>query len=149
MSHAGFLRGHHTLAPDEVAPFVRAIYAAAETAAQWSRARALDHLFDEADEAVATSSPSFAPDRALIRLSLRLAFAPATMDRSRLDPLRADGWTDREIHDAVAVVCCFSYMNRLADGLGVALETSTWAVELLGPERWEAHRRWAVGDATE
>lgn len=36
--------------------------------------------------------------------------------------LRAAGFDDRAIHDAAQVVAYFSYINRIADGLGVDLE---------------------------
>jgi len=36
--------------------------------------------------------------------------------------LRAAGFDDRAIHDAAQVVAYFSYINRVADGLGVDLE---------------------------
>jgi hypothetical protein len=80
-----------------------------------------------------------------MHFGLRLALAPRTMRASRLEPLRAEGWTDREIHDAVNVVACYSYMNRLADGLGVAVDSSDWALRLLGQARLDAHRAWAEG----
>ena len=37
--------------------------------------------------------------------------------------LRDAGWSDLEIHDAAQVVAYFNYVNRLADGLGVDLES--------------------------
>ena len=145
MSHAGFLRDQHDADEAEVISLVRGLYDAGAPAAQLPQARALQHLFDVVEQAISDGSPSFAPDRSLIRFGLRLAMAPRTMRASRLDPLRAEGWSDREIHDAVNVVACFSYMNRLADGLGVAVDTSEWAVRLLGQVRYEAHRAWADG----
>jgi alkylhydroperoxidase family enzyme len=33
--------------------------------------------------------------------------------------LRAAGWDDRAIHDAVQVCAYFNYINRIAEGLGV------------------------------
>lgn len=36
--------------------------------------------------------------------------------------LRAAGWTDGQISDAVQVIGYFNYINRVADGLGVDLE---------------------------
>jgi len=47
----------------------------------------------------------------------------------------------------VHVVCCFSYMNRVADGLGVTAhpDDGGWAERLMGAERLATHRRWAEG----
>ena len=39
-----------------------------------------------------------------------------------LDPMRAAGLSDRDILDANLITCYFAYVNRLADGLGIALE---------------------------
>ena len=39
-----------------------------------------------------------------------------------VDALREHGLDDRAISDAVQVVSYFSYINRVADGLGVDLE---------------------------
>ena len=69
------------------------------------------------------------------------------MTARHLDPLRSVGLSDDEIHDVVHVVCCFSYMNRLADGLGVSVlpDREALAVELLGAEALAAHREWSAG----
>ena len=60
--------------------------------------------------------------RALLQYSERLTLAPGEVDETHLDTLREAGLDDREIHDAVQVVAYFSYINRIADGLGVDLE---------------------------
>ncbi len=39
-----------------------------------------------------------------------------------LEPLRAAGLDDRAILDANQVTAYFAYVNRVADGLGVALD---------------------------
>jgi hypothetical protein len=44
------------------------------------------------------------------------------MEEADLAPLRAAGLDDRAIHDAVQAIAYFSYINRVADGLGVDLE---------------------------
>jgi hypothetical protein len=36
-----------------------------------------------------------------------------------VDALRAQGWNDPAIHDAIQVVSYFNYINRVADGVGV------------------------------
>jgi hypothetical protein len=89
--------------------------------------------FDEADAEIAA-------------LTVRLALLPRSMTRERLAPLRDAGLDDRAIHDAVNVAACFSYMNRLADGLGVTLEPQKleWSRFLMGEEATDAHLAWGA-----
>lgn len=63
------------------------------------------------------------------------------------EPVEAPRRSWVALHDVVHVVCCFSYMNRLADGLGVTArpEAGSGAERLLGADRVAAHRRWASG----
>ena len=44
------------------------------------------------------------------------------MSRGDIDALRAHGFSDRAVSDAVQVISFFNYINRVADGLGVDLE---------------------------
>ena len=44
------------------------------------------------------------------------------MEARDVDPLRALGFTDLEVHDAAQVAAYFNYINRVADGLGCDLE---------------------------
>src|SRR5262245_54251277 len=67
-------------------------------------------------------APLDAADRALCAFAERLAAEPGRMREEDLAPLRAAGLDDRAIHDAVQAVAYFSYINRVADGLGVDLE---------------------------
>lgn len=60
--------------------------------------------------------------RALLQFAERLALDPAHFEEQHLEPLRECGLDDRAIHDAAQVVSYFSYINRIADGLGVDLE---------------------------
>jgi alkylhydroperoxidase family enzyme len=46
------------------------------------------------------------------------------MTRVDLEPLRTAGLNDRAILEVVEVTAYFNFVNRLADGLGVSLETS-------------------------
>lgn len=47
---------------------------------------------------------------------------PATCSEQDIARLRAAGWSDEAIHDAVQVVAYFNYINRVAEALGVELE---------------------------
>ncbi len=44
------------------------------------------------------------------------------MTQSDIEHLRAVGLCDGAIHDATQVIAYFNYINRIADGLDVALE---------------------------
>jgi len=68
------------------------------------------------------AAPVPARERALLRYAARLTREPASVTRADLDALRAEGWDDRAILDLNQVVAYFSYVNRIADGLGVRLE---------------------------
>ena len=63
------------------------------------------------------------PDQALLSFAEKLTLAPATIEVDDLTPLRRSGLSDRAIHDAVQVIAYFNYINRVASGLGVDLET--------------------------
>ena len=61
-----------------------------------------------------------------------LTRTPAETQEEDLQTLRAQGFSDRDILDAVEVISYFNYINRVADGLGIDPE----------PEMMDAHRRW-------
>lgn len=62
-------------------------------------------------------------DRALCDYATKLTRTPDQMGRADIDALRGHGLSDRAINDAVQVIAYFNYINRVADGLGVDLET--------------------------
>jgi alkylhydroperoxidase family enzyme len=49
--------------------------------------------------------------------------SPAKTTPLDLDKLRQAGFTDADILDAAQVISYFNYINRIADGLGVDLES--------------------------
>ena len=51
-----------------------------------------------------------------------LTLTPQAVTAAHIHALRAAGYTDRAIHDACAIVSYFAFVNRIADGLGVAIE---------------------------
>ena len=71
------------------------------------------------DWRTATLSPA---DRALCELAAKLTHHQGEMSPQDLDALRAEGFDDRAIHDAVQVIAYFNYITRIADALGVERE---------------------------
>ncbi len=69
------------------------------------------------------SAPVTEAERAMLAYALKLTRAPAEMTAADVESLRAVGFDDRAIHDICAVVAYFAFVNRMADGLGVELES--------------------------
>jgi uncharacterized peroxidase-related enzyme len=66
--------------------------------------------------------------RALCDFAVKLTREPAAMGAADADALRAAGWDDEAIHDAIQVIAYFNYINRVAEAVGI------------GPEpEWEEH----------
>ncbi|MEI2608777.1 MAG: hypothetical protein V9G20_09120 [Candidatus Promineifilaceae bacterium] len=65
----------------------------------------------------------------------KLTRTPATVTEADVDNLRQHGFSDRAIHDATQIISYFNYINRIADGLDVALEDFVHAWEQGVPER--------------
>lgn len=61
--------------------------------------------------------------QALLEYAEKVTRAPASCERCDVQHLREIGWSDVAIHDAVQVIAYFNYINRIADALGVDLET--------------------------
>ncbi|MCB9913789.1 MAG: peroxidase [Planctomycetes bacterium] len=63
-----------------------------------------------------------APTRALCAYAEKLTRTPAAMTAGDVEALRAHGFDDHAIHDAIQVVSYFNYINRVADAVHVDLE---------------------------
>ncbi len=63
-----------------------------------------------------------APDRALCAYADKLTRTPAEMTEADIEELRAQGFDDVAIHDAIQVIGYFNYINRIADAVHVDLE---------------------------
>jgi uncharacterized peroxidase-related enzyme len=61
-------------------------------------------------------------DRAMLEFAERLTRAPWDMGQDDVEELRRHGFDDRDIHDITQIAAYFNYINRIADGLGVAPE---------------------------
>lgn len=63
-----------------------------------------------------------APTTALLTFAEKLTDECAAIGQADIEQLRAEGFDDRAISSCVQVVAYFNYINRIAEGLGVALE---------------------------
>jgi len=61
--------------------------------------------------------------RALLQYAERLTVEPGSVQDVHVQTLRDVGLDDRAIHDVAQVTAYFGYINRIADGLGVDLES--------------------------
>ncbi len=66
------------------------------------------------------------PVRALCDYAVKLTRAPSAVGAADIDALRAHGWDDVAIHDAIQVIAYFNYINRIAEGVGIGPEPD-WA----------------------
>lgn len=69
----------------------------------------------------------------MLDYAVELTRNPGGMTADDVDALRAVGFGDREILDICQIVAYYSYVNRLADGLGVELEAEWRDAELTLP----------------
>lgn len=64
-----------------------------------------------------------ATDVALLAYAEKLTVSPGRVTERDVESLRSVGLDDRGIHDACAIVAYYAFVNRIADGLGVELES--------------------------
>ena len=62
-------------------------------------------------------------DRRMLSYALKLTRTPGAMTVADVEGLRDGGFDDRGIHDICAITSYFAFVNRIADGLGVELES--------------------------
>ena len=58
----------------------------------------------------------------MLEYAAKLTVDPCNVKKTDLEPLRDNGFEDTDILNIVLVVAYYSYVNRLACGLGVELE---------------------------
>lgn len=63
----------------------------------------------------------------LLEYARILTLTPTKTARHHVDAVFADGWTERDLHDAILTVCLFNFMNRLLEGHGVKGSTDVYA----------------------
>ncbi len=61
--------------------------------------------------------------RSLIDYALKLTLTPKRLTERDIQALRNAHLTDGAIHDAAAITAYFNFVNRIASGLGVELES--------------------------
>jgi uncharacterized peroxidase-related enzyme len=61
--------------------------------------------------------------RAMLTYAIKLTDTPGEMERADVDALRTAGFTERDVLDITEVVGYYAYVNRIADGLGVQIES--------------------------
>jgi alkylhydroperoxidase family enzyme len=59
----------------------------------------------------------------MLDYAVKLTVAPASVTEDDIGNLRREGFGDRDILDICEVTSYYAYVNRMADGLGVTLET--------------------------
>ena len=64
----------------------------------------------------------------MLEFAIKLTVRSEEMSEADLAPLRAEGFTDRDILDIVEVTAYYAYANRIADGLG--LQPEPWIPEV-------------------
>jgi len=62
-------------------------------------------------------------DVAMLEYVEKLTRTPEEMNAVDVESLREHGFDDRAIHDICSVAAYFAFVNRIADGLGVELES--------------------------
>ncbi len=75
-------------------------------------------------------APVSVTDRAMLEYATKLTHEPWNMKETDVAALREAGFSDEAILDINQVASYYAFVNRLADGLGVELE-SFWESEKL------------------
>lgn len=73
-----------------------------------------------------TQAPLRASDRTMLDYVAKLTEFPSAVAEADVEALRETGFSDRAILDVAQITAYFAFVTRLADGLGVTLE-SYWS----------------------
>ncbi len=68
-------------------------------------------------------------EMAMLEFAELLTVQPSNVRESDIETLRDHGWTDADIVDIVHQTALFNYMTRVADGLGIEIESFMEEVE--------------------
>ena len=69
------------------------------------------------------NAPISDADRAMLDYAVKLTRRPSKTTRQDVETLRQAGFSDAAVLEICQVTAYFNFVNRLADGLGVELET--------------------------
>lgn len=75
---------------------------------------AVDGMLDDLD--VAGIDDKMKP---ILRVAKTLTRTPASLTDAETQAVYDAGWDEQALHDAIMVVCCFNFMNRMLEGHGV------------------------------
>ncbi|MEM7024338.1 MAG: peroxidase-related enzyme [Pseudomonadota bacterium] len=64
--------------------------------------------------------------RPILRFATKLTKSPEWVGQRDIDTLRAAGWSDQTIEDAINVISLFNYVNRLVDAFGIKGDEATF-----------------------
>lgn len=81
-----------------------------------------DEAFAEQLKDDYTKAPLGPGDRAMLDYVAKLTCAPAAVAEDDVQALREAGFDHRGILDIALITAYFAFVNRIADGLGLALE---------------------------
>jgi len=123
--HEPIMRGPSPLTPGErelIAAYVSGINKCqychgvhAETAKAYGiPGDVVDAMFEDGGEA--GFGEKMAP---LLNVARKLTEAPSSITDADAQAAYDAGWDEKALHDAIMVVCCFNFMNRLLEGHGV------------------------------
>ena len=74
-------------------------------------------------QALASGDLAAAPvsdaERALLQFTESITREAHRTTRADTDKLRAEGWTDEQIAEAVYIIAMFAFFNRVADAFGI------------------------------
>ena len=74
--------------------------------------QAIDNMFDNLEGFEEKMKP-------ILRMAKKLTEEPANLTEEDTQAVYDAGWDEKALHDAILVVCCFNFMNRLLEGHGV------------------------------
>ena len=63
----------------------------------------------------------------MVAFAIKLTVTPGDMTSADTESLRSAGFSDRDILDITEVAAYYAYANRIADGLGIEIES--WVAE--------------------
>ncbi|HAX04974.1 MAG TPA: peroxidase [Acidimicrobiaceae bacterium] len=69
------------------------------------------------------SAPLTEKRKAMLEYATKLTLLPSKVTSRDVDQLRRAGFSDRDVLDIAEVTAYYAYANRIADGLGVPVET--------------------------